>query len=420
VNNLTASPNVITDLDYMCRLMVQILKIPVSFLDSSFNTIYSYNYGSPDNPFYHSKPDMYSQLFDISAEDLTPIIKTTKYNENYLSLRLVIEGTFIGCFIIGPSVYSLMNEERILSIMEEYNIPLSQKRHISDYYRSLPIMDYSTLIHSGLSLYYMLYNKKLELNDVMLHNGYQDDVFKDIDNNFKINLSHNKQNISFHHSQTLERNMFNCIKNGDSQGLLALMRNPPDGEVGVLSKKNQLRSQKNLAICIVTISTRAAMEGGLDSESAYTLSDIHIQDIEEMKNIVDMNGLITKIACDFAERVHIEKQNKYSPNISKCVTYISKHLYEELNLMILARLVNLNPNYLSELLKKELGVPFAQYVQAERIEEAKRLLSLSSYSLNEIATWLNFHDQSHFTRVFKMHTGLTPKKYRDENIIIYA
>jgi YesN/AraC family two-component response regulator len=406
------------DIDYIAKLVVQLLKTPVYFLDSSCNVVVNYNYGTHDSIFQRNKSELFNQLFDSSNLSTIPTTKSTEYYENYLSVKLVKDGFFKGIFVIGPSIYPSMNDEKVSYLMEEHNIPISQKKLISDYYSSLAVIEYNRLIGSGLALHYMIYNKKLDIKEVMMKSSYLDKVMMDVDHNFKINLSQNKQNIHFHHSRAFERNLYNCIKNGDSQSLLTLMQNPQDGELGVLSKKNHLRNQKNLAICMITISTRAAMEGGLDSESAYTLSDIYIQNIEEMENIGDINTFMIKIACDFANRVHKAYQNKYSPNVRKCITYISKHLYEDINLLILAELVKLNPNYLSELLKKELGIPFALYVQRERIEEAKRLLTFSSYSLTEIATWLNFHDQSHFTRVFKKHACITPKKYRDENIII--
>lgn len=75
----------------------------------------------------------------------------------------------------------------------------------------------------------------------------------------------------------------------------------------------------------------------------------------------------------------------------------------------------MNANYLSELFKKEVGISTSEYIQSEKIEEAKKLLAFTNYFLLNISLWLNFHDQSHFTRVFKKITGLTPKQYRDKN-----
>jgi YesN/AraC family two-component response regulator len=398
--------------------MVELLRTPVCFLDSSFNVVVEYSYGISGSLLHGNKCELFRKLFGNTSASAIPSIKSTAYYENYLSVKLIREGAAMGMFIAGPSIESPISDETVKVLVEEHGIPISRKKVLSDYYSSLSILDYTRLVSVGLTLYYMIYNEKLDINEVMEQNNYLEKVMIDIDNNFKNSLSQNKQNIHFHHSQVLEKNLYNCIKDGNKQGILTFMKNPQDGETGVLSRKDPLRSKKNLAICIVVLATRAAMEGGLDSESAYTLSDIYIQGIEEMKEIEDIYPFIAKIACDFADRVNKIKKNKYSPNVNKCAAYISKHLYEDISLSILAKLVRSNPNYLSELLKKELGMPFTTYVQRERIEEAKRLLTFSDYSLTDIAAWLNFHDQSHFTRVFKKHTSTTPKKFRDENLII--
>lgn len=405
------------DMDYICKLMVDVLKTPVYYLDSSFHILVEYSYGNSDSLLHKNKSELFRQLFGTSAFSHMPIIKSTVYFENYFAVKLFQDNHFVGLFVAGPSIYSSISGETVSSLIEEHGISISLKKSLSDYYSSLTIIDYNKLVSSSLLLYYMIYNKKLDVNEVMEKNSSLNKVLAHIDYDFENSLSRNKQNIHFHHSQAMEKSVYSCIKNGDKQRLIAFMQNPQDGETGVLSKNNPLRNKKNLAICLVALATRAAMEGGLDSESAYTLSDIYIQGIEDMKDITDIYAFIAKIGCDFADRVQKTKKSKYSPNINKCVTFISKHLYEDLSLILLADYVDLNPNYLSELFKKELGMPFVEYVQKERVEEAKKLLAFSSYSLTDIAAWLNFHDQSHFTRVFRKHACITPKKYRDENLI---
>ncbi|MDQ0233070.1 YesN/AraC family two-component response regulator [Metabacillus malikii] len=62
--------------------------------------------------------------------------------------------------------------------------------------------------------------------------------------------------------------------------------------------------------------------------------------------------------------------------------------------------------------KKEVGISVTEYIQRTKIEEAKKLISFSDYSLSKIHTLLNFTDQSYFTKVFKKYTGYTPKQYR--------
>ena len=117
--------------------------------------------------------------------------------------------------------------------------------------------------------------------------------------------------------------------------------------------------------------------------------------------------------CDFADNVLKAKNNKYSKPIISCQNYISKHLYQELSLSELAEFIGLSPKYLSALFHKEVGLTLTEYINSKKIEEAKHLLMSTNHSILDISDWLGFHDQSHFTKIFKKFTGVTPKKFMD-------
>jgi YesN/AraC family two-component response regulator len=109
---------------------------------------------------------------------------------------------------------------------------------------------------------------------------------------------------------------------------------------------------------------------------------------------------------------------KYSSTIVSCLDYLSQNIYNEITLNKLSQKLRINPSYLSNLFKKEVGISLSEYVQNERIEEAKKLLTLTTYSLSEICTWLNFNDQSYFTKVLKKFTGITPRQYHNKYTVL--
>ncbi|MDF2614224.1 MAG: Transcriptional regulator, AraC [Clostridia bacterium] len=405
------------DIEYICRLMVDVLKMPVYFLDRDHNIDFSLSYGYADNPLHSSQKELFSKLFDLDEAFDFPVVKSTAYHENYFAVKLNSGEDFMGTFIAGPSIYSYITAEAIDSLISENKLSLNYKRKLIHYYNAVTVVDYKRLVSASLLLYYCIYHKKLDLTEVMEKNSSLREFGAKIRHDFEENLSKSRQNIIFHHSQINEKNIFGCVKTGDKEKLLMYQQSPQDGEPGILSKNNPVRGQKNHAICAVTLATRAAIEGGLDTELAYTLSDLYIQEIEETNEIKDLADLHTKMLCDFTDRVNRVKVHQHSKAIKLCKRYILKHLYGDISLTELAKSVNLNANYLSELFKKEVGVSISEYIQNEKIEEAKRLLASSGYSILDIANWLHFHDQSHFTRVFKKLQGTTPKKYRDMNCL---
>ena len=78
--------------------------------------------------------------------------------------------------------------------------------------------------------------------------------------------------------------------------------------------------------------------------------------------------------------------------------------------------LEMNPSYLSREFSKYFeDLNFGDYVRKLRIEKAIALIENSSYTLTEIAYMTGFSDQSHFTRIFKIHTGKNPSSYRKKN-----
>ena len=79
----------------------------------------------------------------------------------------------------------------------------------------------------------------------------------------------------------------------------------------------------------------------------------------------------------------------------------------------LSQEVDINPAYLSREFSKHFdNLSFGEYVRKLRIEKAMEYLHQRSYSLTQIAYLTGFSDQSHFTRIFKKQTGMSPSEYK--------
>ncbi|MBW4599951.1 MAG: AraC family transcriptional regulator [Calothrix sp. FI2-JRJ7] len=99
--------------------------------------------------------------------------------------------------------------------------------------------------------------------------------------------------------------------------------------------------------------------------------------------------------------------------LHQVIEYIRTHLENNLTLQELAGVVCISPTYFASLFKHSMGVTPHQYVMQCRIDKAKQLLRQTHLTLVEVALQVGFQNQSHFTRVFKQYTQLTPKVYRD-------
>jgi AraC family transcriptional regulator len=98
--------------------------------------------------------------------------------------------------------------------------------------------------------------------------------------------------------------------------------------------------------------------------------------------------------------------------VSMVREHIRANLGGPLSLTGLADVVQLSPNYFSQVFRNSVGVTPHKYVLNERIREAATLLANSNTPLAQVAYMLGFASQSHFADTFRRATTMTPKQYR--------
>lgn len=78
----------------------------------------------------------------------------------------------------------------------------------------------------------------------------------------------------------------------------------------------------------------------------------------------------------------------------------------------LAAAAGVHPDHLARAFRLRFGIPVGSYVRRLRLDWAAGRLETGTHTISAIALDAGFADQSHFTRAFKRHTGLTPRQYR--------
>lgn len=98
--------------------------------------------------------------------------------------------------------------------------------------------------------------------------------------------------------------------------------------------------------------------------------------------------------------------------VRKIKEYVLAHLDEELTRENIAAQVNLSPDYMSKVFKTEMNTTLSQYIIDERMEKAVLLMRTTRLNVSRIAMEVGYGNFSYFTKLFKKHTGLTPREYR--------
>lgn len=111
---------------------------------------------------------------------------------------------------------------------------------------------------------------------------------------------------------------------------------------------------------------------------------------------------------NYLQEIRRERNKKIVEQVRQ---YIHKHYMETLTLTDLADHVNLSPNYLSEVFRKEVGQTFIKYLINYRMQEAKHLLQNTDYKIYQVAELVGYKEVISFNRAFKNTVGLSPKEY---------
>ena len=216
----------------------------------------------------------------------------------------------------------------------------------------------------------------------------------------------------YHLPYERELDFYTAVRNGDIQLIEKIMLPLKNEQLGRLSN-NPLKNLKYHLIITIAMITRFCIEGGMEPETAYTLSDIYIQKVDVCRDEDEINELHKKVSFDFARKMRsTHKKTTLSRATIIIEDYIYDHLHEKISLDQFAEATGLNKTYLCELFKNEIGITIGDYIKKQKIDAAKQMLIYTEYSATAIGNYLAFSSHSYFISVFKKETGMTPGEYQ--------
>lgn len=318
---------------------------------------------------------------------------------------------------VGPFLTEPVTPVFINRLIHSGAVKIKNRTDVQEYLSSLPVLSSQRFYYLGLLLG-MLFradaSRKPEEMPAAFDAAEQASAVPsdtDFPDSYFIQSKEYKSQLFFHSPYMTEQEICHFISKGDAEGALRVL-----SEINTRPRARLagtvIRSVKNSMICSCTFMARAAIDGGVSPDEAFTLSDAYIQGIEACNDISRILNYEYKMVKGYTAAVNAASSRGHSAVISRAVDYINSHLCEELSVTRIAENVFLNPNYLSGLFLKETGESLHGFILRRRIEEAAYFVKNTFESFAEIASLYRFCSQSHFTKCFKSVMGTTPGKYR--------
>lgn len=216
----------------------------------------------------------------------------------------------------------------------------------------------------------------------------------------------------FQHENYLD--VTEAIKKGDYQTIEEI-----DWEVyttvgiGKLSD-DPITQARYLVVVVCTMSWIIAIDEGVESEIALSLSDYYIQLSQRLNRVKDLTQLIKNILVHYCKIIKRQKSIPYSRNVRKAIEYIYNNIYTTIYVSDIAAYLEMSPSFLSRTFREETGVHLKDYIHMEKMTEAKNLIRYTNMSCTEIAARLGYSDQSHFTNICKKYEQCTPKQLKEK------
>lgn len=206
-----------------------------------------------------------------------------------------------------------------------------------------------------------------------------------------------------------ERALISEIKIGDPESIRAAFS---DYMACLIQfEKYDTEGIKYRLIELCSVVSRAFIERGADVRTALDLNKRLIQHILNAYNISDISFGVHDDLEGFVNSMTALPESD-SKLMKKATQFIRANLSEKILLSDLAKELGFSVPYLSKRFKQMTGQTFRDYLNVQRVEEAKRLLSETDFPLIDIAIACGFADQSYFTKIFKKYTGLPPHQFR--------
>lgn len=203
-----------------------------------------------------------------------------------------------------------------------------------------------------------------------------------------------------------EHRLLDAIENGDVKKCLSILSD-------IFQRYPNYFEQEGIKFSLIEIMVaahRIALESGIEDDKNIEYGQFIKQILNCSSQTEFAETCMDKIRY-IASNISLMKKKTIGNIVDKANRIIDERFSQELTLDDISKELYISPQYFSRLYKSEMGVNFIERLTAVRIENAKKLMKESEYSVKEICFMSGYSDPNYFSRLFKKHEGVSPSEY---------
>jgi AraC-like DNA-binding protein len=339
------------------------------------------------------------------AESRFPILLSIPYGLSWSAVFEQEDGKLKRIHVFGPTINTGFSNEGISKAVQSAKITSHWRPKLIKLLQNIPVISTVNLSRYTLMLHYSVTGEQLTITDIVFHEPAMKKTGND--------LTPKKDRMN---TYRIERALLNMVTEGDL-GYKSILNDAISASRGVQAGGiGTLEQARVTQIVFISLCTRAAIQGGLSPEIAYSRGDAYIQNILDCKTMAEAVNIGHTMYDDFINLVHKCRSNpNYSPYIQACCDYIELHAEDKISLSEIAGRIGYADYYLSRKFKAETGCSINDYIKIVKVNHAKALLLSSNLSIQEICDRLNFGSRSFFSETFKEIAGIPPAAFKEQN-----
>lgn len=394
------------NLTYLCTVIGNLAGVPIRLFQKGKQV------------FYHSVVKLPRDPMLAYWEDIQRITEHIGYFSTQHFHYYGVVNSDDWKIVLGPTRQITGSDQELRELAFRVDTPPEDMEDFVRGMKSIVRLPLDTVIQILCTLNHVLNGETLGLEDIAIYETEQTGL-KEILAQQRISQSIKRADPdqpiqqNAYGTLALEQSLTGFVRRGDIEALKRWIAAAPAVRGGVLATE-QLRQMKNTFIVTVTVITRAAIQGGLDAEEAFALSDGFIQKCELLTAPDQVTNLQYRMVLEFTERVEQVRLGGHPSKLAlQVVNYVRRHLSESISVEKMANELYISRPYLSLKFKQDTGETLTDFILKEKVEEAKRLLLYTDKTSAAIGAYLGFSSHSYFSKVFKKYVGYTPGEWRD-------
>lgn len=362
--------------------------------------------------------NLYDVTIDLMKAQLTPntIYKISDdFFSNYFMMQIPNDKEL--CYlIVGPYTEKGFNKLNLLSLFDDYKVPLNVQESLISYYLTIPSIEDVSAILSIITAFYETvwgscndYIIK-EVHHNLIHKYTQeppDTIIKNIieENDIRFKME------SIEERYQIEASLIKYVSQGNYHKANAILSGISNTLMETRAN-TQLRDYKNYCIVLNTLLRKGAESGFVHPIHIDKLSSYFAKKIESIFSYEQGNLLVSEMIRKYCFLVKNHSLKEYSLLVRKVVTRIESNLTADQTLKTHAEILKVHPSYLSSIFRKETGLTLTEFVNQKRVEYGLFLLNTTNMQIQMIAQHCGIPNLTYFERIFKKQIGKSPSEYR--------